>query len=172
MTPHLSVGRTVCTTRTVMLRDSAAGLELRNSERNSFPKQKARVYTRARPAADPGHADGLNRFQRGTVRIADRAVLAVHRRAAAVRMFLRFFGLRVLASSRDLVGTHGGPSTLTPGELRQAPDRECWPSSPGRGGSWLSFFASPVHDVPSPWFLQCLAPMRLVCSISPTQPVP
>ena len=74
MTPHLSVGRTVCTTRTVMLRDSAAGLELRNSERNSFPKQKARVYTRARPAADPGHADGLNRFQRGAVRIANRAV--------------------------------------------------------------------------------------------------
>jgi len=74
MTPHLSVGRTVCTTRTVMLRDSAAGLELRNSERNSFPKQKARVYTRARPAADPGHADGLNRFQRGTVRIANRTV--------------------------------------------------------------------------------------------------
>src|SRR5215475_396305 len=52
------------------------------------------------------------------------------------------------------------------------PDRECWPSSPSLRGNWLSFFASPVHDVPLRWVHQCLAPMRLVCSISRRQPVP
>jgi hypothetical protein len=41
------------------LSSGAADVELCDSKRDSFPKQKARIYTRARPAADPGHADGL-----------------------------------------------------------------------------------------------------------------
>lgn len=49
---------------------SAADLESSDREWHSFPNEKARIYTRARPAADPRNADGLNRFQRRSVRIA------------------------------------------------------------------------------------------------------
>ena len=61
---------------------------------------------------------------------------------------------RAFRASKRLViqSTHAVPAALTPGEFRGAPHRDCWPSSPGRRGSWLSFFASPVRDVPLPWF--------------------
>src|SRR5215469_3529768 len=59
------------------LSSSAANVELYDSKWDSFPNQKASIYARARQAANPGNADGLNRFQRGTVRIANRAVMDI-----------------------------------------------------------------------------------------------
>jgi hypothetical protein len=71
----------------------ATDLKLCGSERNSSPNQKARIHTRARPAADPGDADGLHRFQRGAFRIAERLAQRMHShlgqsRLVAIRVFL------------------------------------------------------------------------------------